>query len=138
MAAICLPSGATMTTSNLAVSLSLSDLPAKSGLTPIIGACGVDGKRELALDGAAAWLGEPHHDVGFERLGRCGKLAESNLEGSLPVGVGLGQIGERNALGAGLSLVIAGLGRIEAERIAGIARPLRGLGDRDLAFDAKP
>ena len=54
-----LPSGATTTTSNVALAFWSSDAPANSGLTPIIGAAGVTGKvsvRSMARPPGSAML----------------------------------------------------------------------------------
>ena len=95
-----------MTTSKFAVSLSLSELPEKSGLTPIMLRFRLDRQRELPLDGPAARLGKPHDDIGFERLGRCRHLVERDGEGRLAGLVGLRQVGKRNALGADVFVLL--------------------------------
>ena len=46
-------------------------------------------------------------------------------------------LSKMNALGADVFVLIRLVGGIEAERIAGIARPLGGLGDIHLAFDVE-
>ncbi len=96
-----------------------------------------DRKRKGPFDGATARLGEAHHDFSLERLGRDRHFAEADFERGLAFGVGLGQIGKRDGLAAGVAL-IAFAGSIEAERIAGIARPFGSCCDIDLAFNAKP
>ncbi len=86
------------------------------------------------LDRAAAGFGQPHHDIGLERLGRGRHFVERYLEGRLAVGIGVGQVGERQALDAELILCVP---IVEAEHIAREAGPFGRLGDVHLAVDGE-
>jgi hypothetical protein len=98
---------------------------------------GRDGKGETSLDCPAAGLGEPHHDIGLERLGRGRNLGKVDGEGRLAGVVGLRQVAKRDGLGADVFILVGLIGRIETEQITRIARPLGGLGDIDLALDVE-
>ena len=94
------------------------------------GAGGRHGNRELALDRAAAGLGEPHQKLRFERTGGGRLLVEGDGEFRLAVAVGVGKIVER--LAHRLDFLIR-----HAERVARKTGALVGRFDHHLAFELK-
>ena len=123
-----MPSGAATMTSKLALAPSASERPENSGLTPIMLPLGVTGKRDLALDRAAARLGHAHRDLRFERMRARRRLVE--LDGKLGIA---GVVGRRQIVERLLRRIDFFVG--EPELIAGKAGALFRGRDRHLAFE---
>ena len=100
-----------------------------SGLTPIIARGRRDRQHQLALDRAAAGFRHADEDLGFLRTRRGRRLGEADREGRDAIGVGFRQVFDRRALVAGGLLVV------DAELVAGIARPLRGRRHQHVALE---